>query len=189
MHMSDQKKSNVYGMVARFADGESLLKAAHQVREAGYTMTDGFSPIPVHGLTEALGIRKSRLTALIFFSGLTGAVGALAFQSWVSIQAYPHIVSGRPLFSWPSFVPVIFEGTVLLSAFAAVFGMLIRNRLPQPHHPVFETPEFERATTDGFFLAIEARDPNYNPAATRDLLQKAGASKVTEVSKHADDPE
>lgn len=187
--MSEQPTNKIYGMVARFADGEAMLKAAHKVREAGYTATDGFSPIPVHGLTEALGIRKSRLAALIFCGGLTGGLGALAFQTWVSINAYPHIVSGRPLFSWPSFVPVIFEGTVLLSAFAAVFGMLIRNRLPEPHHPVFNTPAFERATTDGFFLAIESSDPKYNTAATRSLLKGAGALDVNEISKHEDDPE
>lgn len=187
--MSDQPKNTVYGMVAQFADGEELLKAAHKVREAGYTATDAFSPIPVHGIVEALGIRKSRMAALIFCGGVTGALGALAFQSWVSIQAYPHIVSGRPLFSWPSFVPVIFEGTVLLSAFCAVFGMIIRNRLPEPYHPVFETPEFARATTDGYFLAIESGDPKYHGPATRELLTKAGASRVTEVIKHEADPE
>lgn len=186
--MKEQANNMTYGMVAQFDSSEALLKAAHKVREAGYTATDGFSPIPVHGLTEALGIRKSRLASLVFCGGLTGAIGGFALQYVVSVNFYPHIVSGRPLFSWPSFVPVIFEATVLLSAFAAVFGMLILNRLPEPYHPVFNTPEFERATTDGFFLAIEARDAKYQTSATRALLEKAGAMKVTEVMKHEADP-
>lgn len=187
--MSDSAKNPVFGIVGQFADGEALLKAANKVREAGYTATDGFSPIPVHGLAEALGLRKSRLASLIFCGGLTGATVGFVFQTWVSMAAYPHVVSGRPLFSWPSFVPVIFEATVLFSAFAAVFGMLIRNRLPEPYHPVFNTPEFSRVTTDGFFLAIEANDPRYNAAAIRKLFESAGASRVTEVIKHEADPE
>lgn len=187
--MREPSNNRVYGLVAQFADGEALLKAANKVREAGYTATDGFSPIPVHGLTDALGIKKSKLASLVFLGGAAGALGGLGLQYVVSVNFYPHIVSGRPLFSWPSFVPVIFEATVLLAAFAAVFGMIILNRLPEPYHPVFETPEFARATTDGFFLAIEARDPKYDAAATRALLEGAGASRVTEVIKHEADPE
>jgi hypothetical protein len=125
----------------------------------------------------------------VFLGGIAGAFSGFGLQYVVSVNFYPHIVSGRPLFSWPSFVPVIFEATILLSAFAAVFGMLILNRLPEPYHPVFDTPEFARATTDGFFLAIEAKDPKYDAAAIRKLLEGAGASAVTEVIKHEADPE
>ncbi len=187
--MKETGKNNIFGIVAEFADGETMLKAANKVREAGYTATDGFSSIPVHGLTEALGIRRSRLAGLVLCGGLTGAATGFALQSYLSIVQYPHIASGRPLFSWPSFVPIIFELTVLFSAFAAVFGMFGLNGLPKPYHPVFNTPDFKRATSDGFFLAIQSNDPKYDAVATRALLEKSGAVKVTEVSKHPDDPE
>ncbi|MGA1193813.1 MAG: DUF3341 domain-containing protein [Kiritimatiellia bacterium] len=187
--MSETTKNLTYGMVAQFEDDRALLSAANKVREAGYTATDAFSPIPVHGLPEALGMKKSKLASLVFMGGLTGACGGLGLQYMVSVEFYPHIVSGRPLFSWPSFVPVIFESVVLLSAFAAVFGMLILNRLPEPYHPVFNAPEFNRATSDGFFLSVESRDPKYDAASLRSLLESAGAAKVTEVMKHDADPE
>ncbi|HMO52220.1 MAG TPA: DUF3341 domain-containing protein [Kiritimatiellia bacterium] len=187
--MKETNNNSIYGVVAEFPDGESLLAAAHRVREAGYTATDAFSPIPVHGLTEALGIKPSKLAGLVLLGGIAGAFGGLGLQYAVSVEFYPHIVSGRPLFSWPSFVPVIFEATVLIAAFAAVFGMFILNRLPEPYHPVFNTPNFQKASTDGFFLSIEARDPKYDASAVRALLEKAGAVAVTEVGKHPDDPE
>ena len=187
--MKATDKNNSYGMIAEFADGDALLKAAEKVHAAGYTATDGFSPIPVHGLTEALGIRRSRLAGIVLIGGMVGAFTGLGLQYWVSVEVYPHIVSGRPLFSWPSFVPVIFEFTVLFAAFAAVFGMFGLNGLPKPYHPVFDAPGFDRATTDGFFLAIEATDTNYDSIATRALLEQTGAVNVTELSKHPDDPE
>lgn len=187
--MKETAENKSYGVVAEFADGEALLKAANKVREAGYTATDAFSPIPVHGLIEALGIRRSRLASLILCGGLAGAATGLALQSYLSVFQYPHVVSGRPLFSWPSFVPIIFELTVLFSAIAAVFGMFGRNGLPQPYHPVFNTPGFKRASTDGFFLVIQSNDPKYNATAARSVLEKAGAVTVSDVSKHPDDPE
>jgi hypothetical protein len=186
--MKQTADNPMFGIVAEFADGEALLKAANKVREAGYKATDAFSPIPVHGLIEALGIRRSRLAGLVLCGGITGAITGFALQTYLSVFQYPHVVSGRPLFSWPSFVPIIFELTVLFSAFAAVFGMFGLNGLPQPYHPVFNTPGFSRASTDGFFLCIQSNDPKYDPAATRALLEKAGAVQVTEVAKHPDDP-
>lgn len=187
--MKEQAGHKTFGVVAEFADGEALLKAANKVREAGYTATDAFSPIPVHGLVEALGIRRSRLAGLVMCGGFLGAATGLGMQAYFSVIQYPHVVSGRPLFSWPSFVPIIFELTVLFSAFAAVFGMFGLNGLPRPHHPVFDTPGFDRASTDGFFLCIQSNDPKYNATAARSLLEKAGAVKVSEVGQHPDDPE
>jgi len=187
--MKETAENKSYGVVAEFADGEALLKAANKVREAGYTATDAFSPIPVHGLVEALGVRRSRLASLILCGGLTGAATGFALQSYLSVFQYPHIASGRPLFSWPSFIPIIFELTVLFSALFAVFGMFGLNGLPRPHHPVFNTPGFNRASTDGFFLVIQSNDPKYNAAAARSVMEKAGAVAVSEVSKHPDDPE
>ncbi|HMO04802.1 MAG TPA: DUF3341 domain-containing protein [Kiritimatiellia bacterium] len=187
--MKQPTANSMYGMVAEFHDTETLLKAANLVREAGYTATDAFSPIPVHGLVEALGIRRSRLAGIVLCGGLAGAATGFALQTYLSVFQYPHVVSGRPLFSWPSFVPIIFELTILFSAFAAVFGMFGLNGLPKPYDPVFNTPGFNRASTDGFFLCIQSNDPKYDPAATRALLEKAGAVQVTEVAKHPDDPE
>lgn len=187
--MKQQAANSMYGVVAEFRDTETLLKAANRVREAGYTATDAFSPIPVHGLVEALGIRRSRLAGIVLVGGLAGAATGMALQAYLSVVQYPHVVSGRPLFSWPSFVPIIFELTILFSAFAAVFGMFGLNGLPKPYDPVFNTPGFNRASTDGFFLCIQSNDPKYDPVATRALLEKAGAVQVTEVAKHPDDPE
>lgn len=185
--MKTAESSRIYGLVAEFDSSDALLKAAEQVRDAGYTVTDAFSPIPVHGLTDALGVRPSRLASLVLIGGLTGACVGLGLQAWVSIIAYPHIISGKPLFSWPSFFPVVFECTVLFAAGSAVFGMLIRNRLPQPYHPVFSTPNFEKATTDGFFLCIQANDPKYDSRETMAFLKGLRAIEVTEVERHPDD--
>lgn len=187
--MKKAKDNPVYGLVAEFDSAEALLAAAGRVREAGYVKTDAFSPIPVHGLADALGARPSRLAMAVLAGGIAGAFAGFMLQYWVSVTAYPHIVSGRPFFSWPSFFPVVFECTVLFAAGTAVVGMLIRNRLPQPYHPVFNTPGFDKASTDGFFLVIEATDPAYDREATRTFLDGLVPVQVTEIMHHPDDEE
>jgi len=176
-------------MVAEFSSTDSLLRAAEKIRDAGYTNTDGFSHVPVHGLAQALGLRKSRMAALVLCGGLAGCATGLALQYWVSVIAYPHIVSGKPLFSWPSFIPVIFECTILGAALSAVIGMLARNRLPQPYHPLFNMAGFDRATTDKYFLCIESSDPKFDREKTAAFMNGLGADKVTEVTNHPDDVE
>jgi hypothetical protein len=184
-----EPKNLLHGIAAEFSSPEAILRAAEKIRDAGYTCTDGFTPVPVHGLSDALGVKKSRMAALVLCGGITGCFTGLALQFWVSSIAYPHIISGKPMFSWPSFIPVIFECTVLFSALTAVIGMLTRNRLPQPYHPMFSAANFERATTDKYFLCIESTDPKFDREKTTAFMNSLGADKVSEVGSHPDDVE
>jgi hypothetical protein len=140
---------------------------------------DAFTPFPVHGLPEAIGFRDSKVPWIIFVMGILGGFGGMALQWWVSVKAYPLNVGGKPLFSWPAFIPPAFETTILFAAFGAVFGMIALNRLPQPHHPVFDAPNFDRASQDRFFLLIEAKDPLYASDEIRTTLEDTGALNVT----------
>lgn len=172
-----------YGIMAEFSDTDEIIHAAEKIREAGFTKVEAYTPIPVHGLDEALGHKPSRLPWLVLAGGLTGSSGLFAFMSWVNLVDYPMNIGGRPLFSWPAFIPITFEGMVLFSAFAAVFGLIFICGLPMPYHPVFNAPGFERASVDGFFLCIEAKDPQYNAANAKSLLQGLGAKAVHEFSE------
>ncbi|MGH9868699.1 MAG: DUF3341 domain-containing protein [Candidatus Polarisedimenticolia bacterium] len=172
----------LYGMLAEFETPEQLRAAAMAARDAGYRKMDAYSPFPVHGLTDALGARHSKLAGLVLAGGALGALGGFGLQYWVSVIAYPLNVGGRPLNSWPSFIPVTFETTVLVAALTAVLGMLALNGLPHPHHPLFGTERFHRATSDRFFLCIESADPRFDPAATRKFLESLHPHAVTEVS-------
>jgi hypothetical protein len=172
----------LYGVLAEFETPEQLRAAARAAREAGYRRMDAYSPFPIHGLTEALGARSSRLAGLVLAGGALGTLSGFGLQYWVSVIAYPLNVGGRPLNSWPSFIPVTFEVTVLLAALTAVLGMLALNGLPYPHHPLFGAERFARATSDRFFLCIEAVDPKFDQAATRRFLESLGPSSVTEVA-------
>ena len=170
-----------YGLLAEFETPEQLRAAAAAARDAGYRKMDAYSPFPVHGLTEALGAPHSKLAALVLAGGVLGALGGFGLQYWVSVIAYPLNVGGKPLNSWPSFIPVTFETTVLLAALTAVLGMLALNGLPHPHHPLFGTERFDRATSDRFFLCIEAADPRFDPVATRKFLELLRPLAVIEV--------
>ena len=181
MSMSENSPKT-FGLVARFETPEALYEAATQPCSEGYTKTDAHSPFPVHGLAEALGMKRSRLSSIVLAAGITGGLGGLALQYWVSVVTYPLNIGGRPYISWPSWIPVIFECTILLAGLSAVIFMLGLNGLPQPYHPVFNTPGFERSSTDGFFLAVEAADPKYDSAETRAFLQRVGAVEIHEVS-------
>ena len=181
--MSKQPQESIYGLVASYDTPEALLQAAERVRDAGYTHTDALTPFPVHGLVEALGIKKSRMASLVFAGALAGCLTGFGFQYWVSVIAYPHIVSGRPLFSWPNFIPVIFECTVLFAGLTAFVGMLVRNGLPRPHHPVFSAPLVEDATTSKFVIVIESTDPKFSLEKTQALLRQSGAEQVA-VAPH-----
>jgi len=171
----------LYGLVAEFDDSDTLLKAAATVRDAGYTVTDAHVPFPIHGLSEALGIKRTILPWIVLICGLLGCLGGFMLQHWISVDSYPLNVGGRPLNSWPSFIPVTFECTILLAGLSTLFGMLGLNGLPRPHHPVFNTPNFERATANGYFLCIEAVDPKFNATETRALMDSLDAVAVSEV--------
>jgi hypothetical protein len=142
---------------------------------------DAYSPIPLEELTEALNIHHTGVAPLVLLGGIVGGLSGYGLQYWVSAIAYPLNVGGRPFNSWPSFVPVTFELTVLIAALTAVFGMLALNRLPMLYHPVFNVPRFALATRDRFFLCIEATDPKFDPHATREFLESFAPREVSEV--------
>ena len=178
----DDNQPQTYGLVALFETPEALYEAAERTRDAGYTKTDAHTPFPVHGLAQALGMPRSKLSTIIFIGGCLGFCGGLGLQYWVSVLAYPVNVAGRPLVSWPSWIPVTFECTVLAAALTAFIAMITLNKLPEPYHAVFNTPGFERASNDGFFLTIEAIDPRFDAGETRAFLEAMGPVEVYDVS-------
>jgi len=171
----------IYGVIAEFDTPTAVVAAARRAYEEGYRRMDAFTPYPIEELTEAIGIRHTRLPLLVLLGGITGALIGYGLQYWASVIYYPLNVGGRPLHSWPSFIPVTFEMTILVAALTAVFGMLALNGLPQPYHPVFNTPGFDLASRNHFFLCIEARDPRFNLEETRAFLNSLDPREVTDV--------
>jgi hypothetical protein len=170
-----------YGLLAQFESARELYQACERVRDAGFTRWDAHSPFPVHGLDRAMGLRPSRLPWIVLAAALSGLLGALGLQYYIHVVDYPLIFAGKPYFSWPAFVPVVFEATVLFGAAGAVLGMLHLMRLPRHHHPLFRSAAFERVTDDRFFISIEAGDPRYDAEGTARLLREAGATHVEQV--------
>src|SRR5260370_25928006 len=177
-----QDSSHIYGVMGEFGTSEELLHAVEKVREAGYRRFDAFAPFPVEGLSEAVGLKRNLVPAITLLGGLAGGIGGFYFQYWAMAITYPLNIGGRPLNSWPAFIPVTFELTILGASLAAVFGMLALNRLPQPHHPVFNVHRFTHASSDRFFVCVEARYPNFHLDETSRLLQSLHAHHVNEVS-------
>lgn len=161
----------LYGVVAAFAEPRTLIAAVHAAREAGYRDLDAYTPFPVEELNEALDLHHSRLPLLVFGAGVFGAVAGYGLQYYCAAIAYPLNIGGRPIHSWPAFIPVTFETTVLFSALATVLGMLAMNGLPAPYHPMFHVPDFDLASRDRFFLCIEATDPKFQPAESSEFLR------------------
>jgi hypothetical protein len=170
----------LYGLLAEFEQGESVLQAAHAAHTAGYRRLNAYTPFPLEGLSEALGQEPSRLPLVTLIGGVLGGCGAFFMMWYASVVSYPINVGGRPLNSWPAFIPITFELTVLAASFAAFLGMLALNGLPHPYHPLFNVPEFKLASRNRFFLCIQARDPLFQVDATRRFLEGLGA-KVYEV--------
>ena len=171
-------EGDCYGALGRFENARELYHACEKVRDAGFTKWDAHTPFPVHGLEKAMGLKPSKLPFIALATGLSGAAIAMAGQWWVHAKAYPLIISGKPLFAWPAFVPVTFEVAILLTALGAVLGMLGINQLPMLFHPLFAAKGFERVTDDGFFVSIESWDPKFDPEATKSFLQEIGAKDV-----------
>jgi Alternative complex III, ActD subunit len=175
-------RSHVYGVVAEFPTPHELIHAVEKTREAGYRRIEAYTPFPVEGLAEALALKRNNVPLITLIGGLTGGLGGFFFQYWVSVIAYPVNIGGRPLNSWPAFIPVTFELTVLGAALSAVFGMLALNGLPRPHHPLFNVKRFvKHATSDRFYLCIEARDPKFSLADSARFLHELKATHVSEV--------
>jgi len=177
-----EHRSRIYGVLAEFDTPEQLVHAAEKVREAGYHRMDAYTPFPVEGLAQAMGLKRNHVPLITMLGGLAGGIGGFAFQYWAAAVTYPMNIGGRPLNSWPAFIPVTFELTVLGASLCAVFGMLALNRLPQPYHPVFNVRRFERASSDRFYLCIEARDPKFHMAETSRFLHGLHAHHVDEVT-------
>ena len=174
---------HLYGVLGEFDSPKQLMDAAKKVREAGYRRIDAFVPFPVEGLSQALGLgRKHDLVPVLTLAGgLVGGLTGFFFQLWANVSSYPMDIAGRPLNSWPAFIPVTFELTILGASLSAVFGMLALNKLPQPHHPLFNVERFKRASNDKFFLCIESHDRKFHLEETARFLQSINAQHVTEV--------
>jgi len=171
----------VYGLMAQFDDPKALVQAAKRAYAAGYRNIDAFSPYPIEEAWEAIGHHDRRLSFIVLAGGIAGLLTGLGLQEWVSFLAYPVNIAGKPLNSWPQFIPVTFELTILFAALAAVIGMIVLNGLPQPYHPAFNVAAFERASRDKFFLLVESEDPKFDRQGTADFLKGLNATEVSEV--------
>jgi hypothetical protein len=158
-----------------------LVDAAHHTHEAGYQKIDAYSPFPIEGLAEAMGFTRNRVPLVVLIGGLIGGLTGYLMQYWIATVSYPVNVGGKPYHSWPAFIIVTFEMTILFAGLSAVFGMLALNGLPMPYHPVFNVPRFAMATKDRFFLIVFSSDPKYEPEQTRRFLEAQGGRFVTEV--------
>src|SRR3954452_13175857 len=152
----------LYGLLAEFDSATDLVMAARRTYEAGYRRIDGYSPFPIPELFDAIGDHKTSMSLVVLIGGIIGGVSGFLMQYYIEVIDYPLNVGGKPYLSWPQFVPITFEMTVLCAALAAVFGMLALNGLPQPYHPVFNVPRFQLASREAFFLLVEAKDPKFD---------------------------
>src|ERR1700722_5218228 len=170
-----------YGLMAEFATPEQLLEAAQHTHDAGYRRIDAFAPFPIEGLAHAVGFQRSRLPLVVLLAGIVGGCSGFCLQYYAAAVSYPINVGGRPYNSWPMFIPVTFELTILFAALAAVFGMLAMNGLPTPYHPVFNVRRFALASRDRFFLCIKSRDPMFDPELTRKFMMTLNPREVVDI--------
>jgi hypothetical protein len=169
--------------MAEFETHEQILDAARKARERGYRHMDGYTPFPVEGLPEAMGHKRTLVPLIVLLGGIFGGTGGYFMEWYANVVSYPLNIGGRPLDSWPLFIPITFELTILGAALAGFFGSLGMNKLPQPYHPAFNAPRFERASIDRFFLCIEAADALFDPVATRAFLTELNPVAISEVEK------
>jgi hypothetical protein len=175
------RRTRVYGLMAEFDSASDLVAAARHTREAGYQKIDAYSPFPIEELAEAIGFTRNGVPLVVLVGGILGCVSGYLMQWWIHTVSYPINVGGRPLNSWPAFIVVTFEMTILFAGLAAVFGMLALNGLPMPYHPVFNVPRFAFATKDRFFLIIFSSDPKYSGTETRLFLEGLNPRSISEV--------
>jgi len=175
------RRSPIYGLMAEFLTPTDLVEAAQHTHDAGYRKLDGYSPFPIEGLSEAIGFHHDNVPLIVLVGAILGGLGGYLMQYWISVISYPINVGGRPYHSWPSFIIITFEMTVLFGGLSAVFGMLALNGLPMPYHPVFNVPRFNSATRDRFFLCIEATDPKFDRVGTRQFLESLNPQAISEV--------
>lgn len=171
----------IHGAMAEFDTPEDLLQAAERAYAAGYRKMDAYTPFSVEGLAEAIGFRKNYVALAVLIGGICGVSGGYGLLYWITVIAYPHNVGGRPLHSWPAYIPITFECMILLASLTALFAMLAMNGLPRPYHPVFNIAEFARASKDKFFLCIESSDPRFRTEDALQFLRDVGGNEVTVV--------
>ena len=176
-----QPTEGLYGVMAEFNDAQALMDAAHAARKAGYTRMDAYSPFPIHGLDDAIGFHESIMSKIVLAAGILGGSGGFFMCWYANVIAYPMNIGGKPYNSWPAWIPITFECTILLAALTAVFGMIAINGLPMPYHPVFNVRRFSHASRDKFFLAIEATDPKFDVLGARKFLHTLGPREVSDV--------
>lgn len=176
-----ESKPPLYGLMAEFDQPTELVEAARRTYDAGFRRINGYSPFPIPELWEAIGFHKTRLPIIVLIGGIIGGLGGYFMMYYMEVIDYPLNVGGRPFHSWPAFLPITFETTVLCAALAAVFGMLALNKLPQPYHPVFNAERFALATRDRFFLVIEARDPKFDHDKTMEFMKSLNPKEVIDV--------
>ena len=173
---------STYGLIAEFDNPAALVKAARAAREKGYRKLDAFSPFPIEGLTDALHLHKNKLPLIVLTGGVIGGLTGYLLQYYITVISFPINIGGRPLHSWPSYIVITFELTILFAALSAVLGLLGLCGLPMPYHPVFNAPRFALASRNRFFLCIESADPLFDPAATGDFLRSLEPQEVSEVA-------
>jgi hypothetical protein len=175
------KRDPIYGMMAEFDTPVALIEAAKRTYQAGYKRIDTYTPFPVEGLAEEIGFHRDEVPLVVLIGGIVGGLTGYLMQYWMSAVAYPLNIGGKPYHSWPAFIVITFEMTILFAGISAVFGMLALNGLPMPYHPVFNVPRFTRASRDRFFLVVFSSDVKYDPAATRQFLESLDPRSVSEV--------
>jgi ActD protein len=171
----------MYGLLAEFDSAQRLIDAAHRCRDAGYLRLDALSPFAVPGLDEALHLPKHRVPLIFLIGGIIGGLTGFLMQVYAAVYSYPVNVGGRPLYSWPAFIPITFELTILGAGLAGAFGMLALNGFPHPYHPLFNVPQFDLASQNRFFLCVESKDAIFDLDRTREFLRSLHASDVYEV--------
>ena len=175
------RRDPIYGMMAEFDTPVALVEAAKRTYQAGYKKIDTYTPFPIEGLAEEIGFHRDEVPLVVLIGGIVGGVTGYLMQYWMSAVAYPLNIGGKPYHSWPAFIVITFEMTILFAGISAVFGMLALNGLAMPYHPVFNVPRFARASRDRFFLVVFSSDVMYDPAATRQFLEGLTPRSVSEV--------
>ena len=175
------KRERTYGIMAEFDSPTALVEAARKTHQAGYNRVDAYSPFPIEGLAEEIGFHHDEVPLVVLIGGIVGGLTGYLMQYWMSVVSYPINVGGKPAHSWPAFIVITFEMTILFAGISAVFGMLALNGLPMPYHPVFNVPRFALASKDRFFLIVFSTDPNYDPAGTRSFLEGLEPRSISEV--------
>lgn len=182
---STASTKTTWGLLAEFDSASEIYHACEQVRDAGFAQWDAHTPFPVHGLDDAMGMKPSKLPWVVLVVGLSGTFTGTALQYWVHNYAYKLVISGKPYFAWPTYVPIIFEMSILFSAFATIFSIMGFCRLPRWNHPVFGSARFEKASDDKFFISIESADPKFEATRTAEFLKGIGAKHVELVEEEA----